>query len=387
MFIIFVKKRIVMVSNPFVIKGYVTKELFCDREKETRDLVARAVGGGDSTIISPRRYGKSGLVMHVLERIKEDYGQFDTLYTDIYATTSLSGLIGNLSSAILSRFPEKSRMGKRFMDFIKSIRPYLTFDQLTGTPQVHLDFVSPAQEEGTLKGVFEMLEENPRPIVFAIDEFQQITEYPEKNVEALLRTYTQQCHNIRFIYSGSKRRLMTAMFNDATRPFYGSTESLFLNKLDRNAYREFIESMFSNNGRTIDPEALDFVLNWTRIHTYYTQRVCHNLFNTGKTRITIETVKSTCQDILERESFNYLQLREIMPVQQWRFLVGLAKEQKVSQITSSSFISKHRIGSTATARRAAESLEEKELILKTPTIDGSVYEVYDVFFSRWLESI
>ena len=375
-----------MGNNPFVIKGYVSKDLFCDREKETRELVSRAVGGSDSTVISPRRYGKSGLVKHVLERIKEEYPQFDTLYTDIYATASLSDLIGNLSSAILSRFPEKTRTGKRFLDFIKSIRPYLTFDQLTGAPQVHLDFASPAQEEGTLKSIFEMLEDAPRPIVFAIDEFQQITEYPEKNVEALLRTYTQQCHNIRFIYSGSKRRLMTAMFNDATRPFYGSTESLFLDKLDRNTYRGFIESLFSDNARAVDPEALDFVLDWTRVHTYYTQRVCHNLFNAGVSRITMETVKGTCQDILEREAFHYLQFREILPLQQWRFLIGLAKEQKVSQITANSFISKYKIGSTATARRAAESLEEKELILKTPTMDGAVYEVYDVFFSRWLET-
>ena len=376
-----------MINNPFVIKGYVAKDLFCDREKETRELVSRAIGGSDSTVISPRRYGKSGLVMHALERIREDCPEFDTLYTDIYATTSLSGLIGNLSSVILSSFPERTTMGRRFMDFIKSLRPYLSFDQFTGAPQVHLDFASPAQEEGTLRSIFEMLEEAPRPIVFAIDEFQQITEYPEKNVEALLRTYTQQCHNIQFIYCGSKRRLMTALFNDATRPFYGSTESLFLDKLDRNTYRGFIESLFCANGRTIEAEALDLVLDWTRVHTYYTQRVCHNIFNTGISQITVEVVKSVCQDILERESFNYLQLREILPVQQWRFLIGLAKEQKLSQITSSSFVSKYKIGSTATSRQAAGSLEEKELILKTPTFDGVEYEVYDVFFSRWMETM
>ncbi len=92
-----------------------------------------------------------------------------------------------------------------------------------------------------------------------------------------------------------------------------------------------------------------------------------------------------CQDILDGENYNYLQLREILPLQQWRFLIGLAKEEKVTQITANSFISKYKIGSAATSRRAAESLEEKELILKKPSLGETVYEVYDVFFSRWLE--
>ena len=323
-----------MVENPFVVKGYSGKDYFCDREEETRRLVTSAIGGSDSSVISPRRFGKSGLVMHALAAIEEEFPNVDTLYTDIYATGSLNDLIDNLSSAILAKFPEKTPLGKRFWGFVKSIRPYLSFDQLTGNPQIHLDFVSPLQKEATLKSIFDLLDNNSKgPLVFAIDEFQQITEYPEENVEALLRTYTQNLRNIRFIFSGSKRRLMTAMFNDAKRPFYGSVESMFLGKLDKGIYGDFISSLFRKHGREIEKDALDFVLDWTRIHTYYTQRVCHNLFDTGAKRVTIDLVKKVCIDILDRESFNYLQMREILPVQQWRFLIGLAKEGRVSQIS------------------------------------------------------
>ena len=374
-----------MIQNPFIIKGYAGKAYFCDREEETQKLVTRALGASDSAIISPRRLGESGLVMHVLETIEAEHPEIKTLYTDIYATSSLDDLVENLSSAILATFPAKTRFGKRFMDFMKSIRPYLTFDPLSGIPQFHLDFATPVQKEATLKSIFDLLDDAGTPLVFAIDEFQQITEYPEKNVEALLRTYTQNLHNIRFLFSGSKRRLMTAMFNDATRPFYASVESLSLGKLNRKVYSEFILSMFRKGDRTMEMDALDFVLDWTRIHTYYTQRVCHNLIDTGEKHLTLDIARKECQDILDGESFNYLQLREILPIQQWRFLIGLAKEEKVTQITANSFISKYKIGSAATSRRAAESLEEKELILKTPSLGGTVYEVYDVFFSRWLQ--
>ena len=175
------------------------------------------------------------------------------------------------------------------------------------------------------------------------------------------------------------------MFNDATRPFYASVESMFLDKLDREVYGDFISSPFGGGGRVIEKDALDFVLDWTRTHTYYTQRVCHNLYDTGQKQLTIDIVRSVCKDILDSESFNYLQLREILPVQQWRFLIGLAKEGMASQITSNSFVTKYKIGSAATSRRAAGSLEEKELILKTPYLGETTFEVYDVFFSHWLE--
>jgi len=39
--------------------------------------------------------------------------------------------------------------------------------------------------------------------IVAIDEFQAITDYPERNVEELMRTYVQQCRNAVFVFSGS----------------------------------------------------------------------------------------------------------------------------------------------------------------------------------------
>ncbi|MBR5699476.1 MAG: ATP-binding protein [Bacteroidales bacterium] len=371
--------------NPFIIKGYVSKELFCDREKETERLISNALNQSDSVLISPRRYGKSGLIYHVLGQIKELYPDYDTLYVDIYGTQSLKELINTVSSAILSRFPEKTSFGRKVLDFLKGIRPFFSVDPLTGKPEVHFEFFSEVEKEFALKKIFELFDINPRPVVFAIDEFQQIAEYPEKNVEALLRTCTQNLHNVHFIYCGSNRRLMQEMFNDATRPFFSSTSTVPLYKLDRDKYAVFIRSLFESGGRRIEDASIDLILDWTRIHTYYTQKVCHDIFETGVKKVNTDLVQRVCDEILDAESYNYLQLRGILTTQQWRFLIGVAKEQRVSQITSNAFVSKYKIGSAATSARVADSLEQKELLLKTVTKADSFYEVYDVFFSRWLE--
>lgn len=380
------KQLLMIVDNPFVIKGYAGKEYFCDREKETETLIKHMLGGSDVVLISPRRYGKSGLVYHAMSELKRIQPDFETLYVDISATSTLNNFIDVLSSSILNSFPEKSSLGKQFIGFLKGIRPYFTINQYNSKPEIHLELSHDEQKRSTLSQILDILESHSSPVMLAIDEFQQITEYPEKNVEALLRSHIQNMHNTRFVFCGSKRRMMSSMFNDAARPFYASSSTLYLDKLDRTKYGEFIRGHFEDNGRSIQEDALNYILDWTRLHTYYTQRVCNELYFDGARNIDMSVVLKACRNILETERFNYLLLKEILPVQQWRFLKGVAKEGCVSQITSSSFISQYSIGSTTTAVRAAESLEQKELILKHFGTNGVSYEVYDVFFSRWLEA-
>ena len=56
--------------------------------------------------------------------------------------------------------------------------------------------------------VYKYLEKVDKRCLVVIDEFQQITRYPEKNTEALLRTHIQKLSNVNFVFSGSRRRLI-----------------------------------------------------------------------------------------------------------------------------------------------------------------------------------
>jgi AAA+ ATPase superfamily predicted ATPase len=57
-------------SNPFLLKGYKSKDLFCDRETELKCLCENVENGVDTTLISPRRMGKTGLILHLFEHYK-----------------------------------------------------------------------------------------------------------------------------------------------------------------------------------------------------------------------------------------------------------------------------------------------------------------------------
>lgn len=374
----------IQISNPFIIKGYISEEYFCDRKEETTTLLNNIKSGADTTIISPRKLGKTGLILHIINQIRLNLPNFEALYVDIFSAMNLDDMIKIMAESILTQFPSKTSFGKKFVTFLKGLRTKITFDSFSGSPQVEFNFESPEERIYSLRQLLEFINGQEKRMVVAIDEFQQITEFPEENVEALLRTYTQQLHNTTFIFCGSKRRTMTQIFNDAKRPFFSSTRTLTLGKIDAKEYHDFIKKKFSDDKQSISDDAITMILDWTKRHTFYTQNLCNELYERHLRKIEIEQVRKACLDIMERETPNFLQLRELLTQQQWRLLIGIAKEDKVESVATTKFLSKHNIGSATNARRAAQALVDKELLLEALSIEGKSYSVYNVFFSRWL---
>src|SRR5665648_575190 len=135
--------------NPFIITGYYGPELFCDRENETRALISNAENGVNTTLISIRRMGKTGLILHTIERLSRNKNHI-CIYADIYATQNLKDFTNKLGGAILDAFPEKNSGGKKFMNLLKGLRPVMTYDALSGQPQVSFTFSTQQQYEQSI---------------------------------------------------------------------------------------------------------------------------------------------------------------------------------------------------------------------------------------------
>ena len=371
--------------NPFLIKGYISKDYFCDRENELKTLHRNAQNGSKTTLISPRKMGKTGLIFRLFEDLSSEK-TITPIYVDVYSSRSLHDFIKLMAEAIFVKFPEKSIIGKRFIKFLKGMRPLISFDPFTGIPQIQMSFQTSQDIIYTLQGLFDFLENQQTPIIIAIDEFQQIIKYPDDNVESLLRTYIQQLKNVQFIFCGSNKSMMTEMFTHAKRPFFASTRLLYLDKIESAEYELFIRNHFESNKKQIKDDALAIILQWTKLHTFYTQNLCNYLYSMRTNIVDIEAVKSAMANILkENESF-FFQYRLLLTSAQWNFLIAIAKENEVSQISAQKFISKYNIGTPANSRRILKSLLEKELILENVTNEKADYQIYDVFFSRWLEA-
>ena len=60
-------------ENPFSLEPYTTKERFCDREQELKDIISFLTNGSNVTLISPRRYGKTGLIFRTFDTLQETF--------------------------------------------------------------------------------------------------------------------------------------------------------------------------------------------------------------------------------------------------------------------------------------------------------------------------
>lgn len=373
-------------DNPFIVEPYQSKELFCDREVEIAQLLSNYKNGFNTTLIADRRMGKTGLIRRFFDEIKHEKLLVRPVYVDIYATHQLTDFVRCLTESILAEYPQQTTIGKRFFTFIKTFRPVLTFDPITGAPQVQIAYQTSVEKTQTLKNIFDFFEQQSVPFIIAIDEFQQIREYPEQNMEAILRTHIQTLRNIRFIFCGSKRHVMADIFSNAKKPFYASTQFLNMAAIQKEIYAGFIKDLFTKRGRKIEPEALDFILDWTRQHTYYTQVLSNHVFASGIKKITLNEIKQACKNIFLIHEAVFFQYRSLLTENQWKFLIAVAKEKAVHKITANDFLKRYNIGTPANAKRILSALLQKELLCEHISKEGKYYTVYDVFLSRWLET-
>lgn len=372
--------------NPFGINRYIGPEWFCDRIDETNQLLSNIAHGKHTACFALRRLGKTALIQHVFHSQTKKRG-YNTLYLDIYATQNLQDFTNMLANAIYKLYPEPKGIGKTFWEFIKLFRPVISLDELSGTPQLSLDIAQPKQYEKTLPQLLQFLDQQKTKTVIALDEFQQILHYPEKNIEALLRTSIQQLKQTTFIFSGSNQSMMSDIFLSAKRPFYTSCAMLHLHAIPREAYCSFIKDTFEKYKFRLDETVIHTILDLTSGYTYYTQRVCHELLQHGLKRPNEDTAQSILSNILIELQPTYFQYRNLLTPGQWQLLKAIAMEECVVQPYSKNFIQKHKLGSAAIVKRSLEALRTKEMIYCNLNAEVPYWSVYDKFLMRWLQYI
>ena len=377
-----------MIGNPFVLRGYISDEYFCDREKETVDLIEEIKNGNNVTLIAPRRIGKTGLIQHVYaqDTIKQDYYTF---LIDIYATKNLADFIQELGRGILQSLkPKGMKVVECFLNCLHSLRSSISFD-MTGNPSWSVDLGDITSPTATLQEIFHYLETADRPCIVAIDEFQTIVNYKEENVEAVLRTYIQHCHNTSFIFAGSQRNMMTEMFLSHARPFYQSTSIKTLRPIDKEVYADFATRLFAK--KSIKREIVYKIYDRFDGITWYLQRMLNKIYSLTETKVAASEQTSATADelvfsqaldiILDESAFAYEALLYQLPAKQKELLLAICKAGKAKNITSSAFIKKYHLPSASFAQGAIKGLLDKDFVTES---DGA-YELYDKFFGEWLK--
>lgn len=371
-----------MEENPFIITERVIPKYFCDRNTESQKLIRLLTNRNNVVLFSPRRIGKTGLIQYCFlnPSIRDNYYTF---YVDILSTTTLQEFVFLLGKKIYTKLlPLGERVIKSLLSSLKSLSTKIGYDPLNGVPYLNLQLGDITHPEHTLEEIFSYLDKADKPCIVAIDEFQQVTKYPEKGVEALLRSHILQINNTRFIFSGSERHLLGEMFINSSRPFYHSSSMLELHVIPREIYVDFIDRMFQDGYKSIDHSLAENIYDRYDGVTFCIQKICNIIFSlTSKGgKASREMLKMAEDEVLfSYDSIFRERLSRLTPRQK-ELLIAVANEKKVEMINSADFIKRNSLASVSSVQSALRSLMNFDIISK----ENGEYLIEDRFFARWL---
>ena len=362
--------------NPFLLQGYAGADTFCDREAELAALKEAMANQRNVTLISLRRLGKTALIRHFFASQRK----FIPVFVDLYRTTDQESMVLRIVQEALKQVGKPtSALLKEVAQAMRSLEFSLNFDPLTGLPELGVAARPGVKQAMALDELFTYLEKQRKPVVIALDEFQQIMENPERNTEALLREQVQKLRNVQFIFSGSDRRMMQAIFTDGKRPFFQATEPLHLGPIPDDVYAAFIQHHFKAARKRIDDAVVRDGLAWCRSHTYYVQYLFNRLYAMGK-RVEPADLLHTQHSILKERAPEYMTLKRLLSPNQAALLEAIAREGLVGTPTAMEFVIKHQLSALSTVRQSLGVLLENELVHQ----EQEGYRVTDVFFGHWL---
>ena len=359
-------------KNPFHFTEVATAPSFCNREKECQDLTHYIGNAQNILLFSHRRYGKTSLIHKVLGGLKE----VQPFYVDLYGTTSVEEFIAITIRALTCEMPTVEKA----LGWLRKSFTRLTFqfsaDPMTGLPSV-TPTLSGSDEEAALQELFSTLESLSRKknLVVVFDEFQETSAYNAPYFEKRIRKEIQNHQRISYLFSGSQRHMLSAMFTDTKRALYKLAVSYPLPPIETSHYVAWASALFRHGKRAISEEILDDVVQRCENHPMYVQEFYYHLWEEGVPESGVEGLERA---ILERRAIEFINLFSSMTPNQKRAMKLLARCGGKG-LFSAKNLQSVGFSSTSQATRALEALRVRDDVVKNGT-----WAVADPLFKKWV---
>lgn len=346
--------------NPFVYgRPIYSEEELADRSSEKRQLMADANSGQPVILYAPRRYGKTSLARVVSERLLADY-LVPTIYVDLWGVTSISDMVQVLGRAYAAA-SLRHRTGRFFADLLRSIGFQVEFAGTT----VSVSYEARGredQERAALMGLLDVPQQmavrspSQGRLLMILDEFGEVFNVPGEP-DALMRTAFQASPNVSFIFMGSKRSLMDALFVERHRPFYNFGRRMNLGRLPFEELGDFVEARFANSGKHATPEAVDLLLSLTDGHPHRSQQLAHHAFDLASKEVDEETVLSAKEAALDETADEFRVVLDRMSPAARAVYLAVCKDP-ATEMTSRGYLQRHGIKGTGSLRSALRTLTD-----------------------------
>jgi hypothetical protein len=375
-------------ENPFVYGEIVSAAAFADREEERARLGADLAAGQKVFLISPRRYGKSSLVRHVMRTLARQ--KILTVEVTVAASSSYIGFLESYAQALLAADTPMSRLTRWVSEMLRTVKPEIRLDaDPMGKAKFALSFpaVRTARDAARLAAdVFALpariAEARKQRLAIALDEFQAITAFNGGSVENALRAAVQEQRQVGYVFSGSEPSLMERMLGPR-RPFYKAGPVMRLEKINPADFSVFIESRFQGSG--IKPEAGlgDSIVDLAANVPYDVQRLAHETWDdvraAGRKTATLDDLHATLTRLLGEQHTVFEESWQRLTLPQRAVLRALVIEEG-RELMSADVRTRHRLPVASTIQAALAALIRQDII----TRDGTRYVTVDSLYREWV---
>ena len=375
------KKR--LTANPFKFGDPVEGDYYLPRPELSATVRQFLENRIHIVLVGPRRFGKTSFTFNLLKQIEAE--GFNCLYVDIFNITSHKDFLHQLLRSIKKKQPFWNSL-KSCWKKVKKLGPHISaeVDSITGNPKFNLT-IGQLEEQDTKAAIQDILEELSNlgdKVVVALDEFQKISEIDDKGwLEATLRTHFQQLKNVSFLFTGSRRSLISDMLNDPSRPLYRSCQVIEFPTFGEN-FTDWVIKRFSTVGIECDKRSIEYLRELVQDTPNYVQMVCFHLVAQALSNIGFNEVEEVLETVVRQNAYAYQTLLNSLPLTQQRVLRLAANEKEA--LFQKDLLVNYEIASAPALHSSIKALKSKGILDEEGTRKGRVL-FDDPLFALWLK--
>lgn len=372
-----------MKDSPFIYGTIVSIQSFTNREAESAKLQSNLLNGINTTIISPRRWGKSSLVEKVITDINKKDKKTKTVIIDLFSVSSEEDFLEQFAREVIkassSKWQEWMSSGK---EFFKKLIPKLSIGIDPST-----DFSLSFNWHELKKNSDEVLNlpetiAKKRGIKFIIclDEFQNLSSFNDYLFfEKKLRACWQRHKSVTYCLYGSKRHMMTDIFNNPSKPFYRFGDIMLLQKIETKKWVSFICKSFAATDKQIDENTAGIIPLVMKNHSWYVQQLAHYAWNVTHKRATTTEINTALKELINANTPLYQKETESISHTQLNLLKAVAKNE--TQFTSTAVMINYQLGTPRNVSKNKTLLINNDIIHEI----NKKFEFVDPAFELWFK--
>jgi hypothetical protein len=372
-----------MKDSPFIYGTIVSIQSFTNREAESAKLQSNLLNGINTTIISPRRWGKSSLVEKVIIDINKKDKKTKTVIIDLFSVSSEEEFLEQFAREVIkassSKWQEWMSSGK---EFFKKLIPKLSLG-IDPTTDFSLSFdwhELKKNSDEVLNLPETIAKKRGIKFIICLDEFQNLSSFNDYLFfEKKLRACWQRHKSVTYCLYGSKRHMMTDIFNNPSKPFYRFGDIMLLQKIETKKWVSFICKSFAATDKQIDEKTAGIIPLVMKNHSWYVQQLAHYAWNVTHKRATTTEIYTALKELINANTPLYQKETESISHTQLNLLKAVAKDE--TQFTSTAVMNKHQLGTPRNVSKNKTLLINNDIIHEI----NNKFEFVDPAFELWFK--